>query len=61
MEKIKCQRCQHEWLPRVEGVKECPKCKSRLWNVLKKSKIFTENFWDGLLREMEKKKNETSQ
>ncbi len=32
MEKLQCKRCNHEWLPRVEEVKECPKCKSRIWN-----------------------------
>jgi len=31
MEKLQCRRCQHIWIPRVQEVKECPKCKSRIW------------------------------
>ncbi len=55
MEKLKCQRCNHEWLPRVEEVKECPKCKSRNWNVLKKPQFITASFWDSITKELEKK------
>lgn len=29
---LKCLRCGYEWLPRVEHIKRCPKCKSYLWN-----------------------------
>jgi len=32
METLTCKRCNHQWLPRVKEVKECPKCKSRIWN-----------------------------
>jgi predicted Zn-ribbon and HTH transcriptional regulator len=29
----KCNRCDHEWLPRMEKIPvECPKCKSTYWN-----------------------------
>ena len=31
----KCERCEHEWLPREQGQPEprvCPKCKSPYWN-----------------------------
>lgn len=35
MEKNKCNKCEHEWFPRVSDVKECPKCKSRAWNKTK--------------------------
>lgn len=31
MEKIKCKKCDHEWLPRTEKPVECPACKSRGW------------------------------
>lgn len=32
MEKKKCNNCNHEWIPRLENPRECPKCKSYLWN-----------------------------
>ena len=32
MDKCKCKKCKHEWIPRVENPKECPECKSREWN-----------------------------
>ena len=38
MEKLQCKRCNHEWLPRVSYVKECPKCKSRIWDIIKNHK-----------------------
>lgn len=29
----RCHRCNHEWLPRGEGVpRVCPKCKSPYWD-----------------------------
>ncbi len=43
MEKLQCKRCQNEWLPRVTYVKECPKCKSRIWNIIKNNKEISEN------------------
>ena len=43
MEKLKCQKCQHEWLPRVTYVKECPKCKSRIWNTIEDNKEISED------------------
>ena len=30
--KVVCLRCNHNWIPRVEEVKWCPKCKSPYWN-----------------------------
>ena len=33
LKKLKCERCGHQWIPRVEDVRECPKCKSPYWNV----------------------------
>lgn len=32
IEKLKCKRCKHEWVPRTDNVVMCPACKSRLWN-----------------------------
>ena len=29
---LKCKRCGHEWIPRVEDVRMCPKCKSVRWD-----------------------------
>lgn len=37
IKKIKCKRCNHEWVPRKENVYVCPKCKSPKWNVKKDS------------------------
>lgn len=28
----RCQRCGHVWIPRIEDVVQCPKCKSPRWN-----------------------------
>lgn len=30
--KLKCNRCSHEWIPRIENTKTCPKCKSYNFN-----------------------------
>ena len=40
LEGFKCERCQHEWIPRKKGEtpKVCPKCKSPYWNIPKKTK-----------------------
>jgi len=39
--KLKCKRCGHEWVARVEKVRMCPKCKSAYWDVdfIRKKKI----------------------
>jgi len=58
MEKLKCQRCNHKWLPRVEGAKECPNCKSRLWN---KPLTFGEILSKAMKKTKEKKNEESSQ
>jgi len=34
--KLKCLRCNHEWVPRREEVKRCPKCNSPYWDKPKK-------------------------
>ncbi|MEK6909341.1 MAG: hypothetical protein AABX23_04795 [Nanoarchaeota archaeon] len=42
---LNCQRCNHIWIPRIEPVKECPKCKSRIWNKPKSiSELFKQMF-----------------
>jgi Zn finger protein HypA/HybF involved in hydrogenase expression len=35
---LKCERCAHEWIPRVNDVKTCPKCRSPYWNTPKLKK-----------------------
>jgi len=30
-EKLKCKRCNHQWIPRKEEVIVCPRCKSLSW------------------------------
>lgn len=39
MNKLNCLRCGHYWLPRIEVVKMCPRCKSRLWNISPSQRI----------------------
>ncbi len=38
MNKQKCSKCNHEWIPRVTNPAECPKCKRRDWRVKKQNK-----------------------
>jgi hypothetical protein len=39
MEKLKCLKCDHEWMPRYEKIPEyCPKCKNGQWNEPRKRK-----------------------
>jgi predicted Zn-ribbon and HTH transcriptional regulator len=38
MKKMKCRLCEHEWLPRVDLPKECPKCHSYYYNGNNKNK-----------------------
>lgn len=33
---LKCKRCYHEWDPRKEDVRICPKCKSASWDLDRK-------------------------
>jgi len=32
LNKLKCSKCGHEWVPRVSPVVMCPACKSRRYN-----------------------------
>ena len=33
MKKIKCKKCNHIWIQRIERLPmECPNCKNRNWN-----------------------------
>ena len=36
----RCDRCEHEWLPREKGQhpKVCPKCKSPYWDTPRRAK-----------------------
>lgn len=29
---LKCKRCKHEWNPRQEEVRVCPRCHSPYWD-----------------------------
>ncbi len=33
-----CKRCDWKWIPRIEKVEICPKCKSARWNEKKEVK-----------------------
>jgi hypothetical protein len=44
---LRCDRCEHEWIPRGASEEEprlCPKCHSAYWNVPKKTKMDYEAF-----------------
>jgi predicted Zn-ribbon and HTH transcriptional regulator len=30
--RLLCQRCSHEWTPRIPDVVRCPRCKNPRWN-----------------------------
>ena len=30
--KLKCERCGHQWVPKKEEIRQCPKCKSPWWD-----------------------------
>lgn len=32
-----CKRCGWEWIPRTEQVKQCPGCRTKLWNKSRKA------------------------
>ncbi len=36
--KLICQRCGYEWVPRVNDVRQCPRCKTIYWDKPKKEK-----------------------
>jgi len=36
IQKIGCKRCGHNWIPRTEEIRVCPKCHSAYWNVERK-------------------------
>lgn len=36
--KLKCERCGHTWVPRGTVVKTCPSCRSPYWDVPKVNK-----------------------
>ena len=41
VEGYKCERCEHEWIPRnkTDEPAVCPKCKSPYWNKPRRQKI----------------------
>jgi predicted Zn-ribbon and HTH transcriptional regulator len=32
LKQLKCQRCEHEWIARIDSPKVCPNCRSPYWN-----------------------------
>lgn len=30
--KLKCKKCDYEWVPRKEDVRQCPRCKTAYWD-----------------------------
>lgn len=36
--KLRCLRCSYTWMPRVEDVRACPKCRSIFWDKPRKVK-----------------------
>jgi len=43
LEKLRCKKCGHTWIPRKEDVRYCPKCKTAYWDVEKGVKENGEN------------------
>ena len=37
LQKFKCKRCGHEWVPRKKDVRQCPYCKSAYWDKTRRS------------------------
>ncbi len=35
---VSCKRCGHGWVPRIENIRVCPKCKSPYWNKERREK-----------------------
>lgn len=33
---LKCERCEHKWVPRQKEIRICPKCKSPYWDKKRK-------------------------
>lgn len=33
-----CKRCKHQWIPRKQEIRICPKCKTAYWDVAAKRK-----------------------
>ena len=31
--RLECQRCGHQWYPRVKDVRVCPKCHTPYWDI----------------------------
>lgn len=38
VEKLECLRCGYKWIPRKNDVRQCPKCRSVLWDIIKEKK-----------------------
>ena len=32
LRRLRCRRCEWEWVPRIADPAQCPKCKSAYWN-----------------------------
>lgn len=35
---VKCERCGHDWTPKKDDVRVCPKCQSPWWDTPKEEK-----------------------
>ena len=42
LHKISCLRCGHEWVPTIERIIVCAKCRSPYWNIPKQEKNIKE-------------------
>lgn len=38
IKKLKCKRCDHEWVPRISTIIRCAKCKHPSWDTKKTQK-----------------------
>lgn len=39
VEKLKCQKCGHEWVPRSDDVRQCPGCHTVWWDEPKEDRL----------------------
>ncbi|MFQ5976461.1 MAG: hypothetical protein ACE5J5_09135 [Candidatus Hydrothermarchaeales archaeon] len=51
IEKLKCKRCRHEWMPRTSDVRKCPRCQTAFWDVEGEKKLAAEE-WKKVFSEL---------
>lgn len=61
MEKLKCLKCNHSWIPRTDSNPvSCPNCKSRFWDTKKNSKETLKGGDENGFKEKEERSSEST-